>query len=56
MASNEAVLDENAVSKLHYLQFISIGISTPLNDHFQLVQFHLNPSKLSWNSVFEKLP
>jgi len=39
MASNEAV--ENAVSKLYYLQIISIGICTFLNEHFQLVQFHL---------------
>ena len=28
MASNEAVLVENAISKLYYLQFITIGIST----------------------------
>jgi len=34
MASTEAVLVENAVSKLYYLQFISIGISTFLSKHF----------------------
>jgi len=39
MASNEALVD-NAVSKLYYLQFITIGISTFLNEHIQL-QFHL---------------
>jgi len=39
MASNEAVLVEKPVSKLCYLQFITIGISTFLNEHFQLVQF-----------------
>ena len=44
MASNEAVLVKNAVSKLYYLQFISIGISAFLNEHFKLVQFHLKPS------------
>jgi len=43
MASNDAVLVENTVSKLYYLQFITIGISTFLNEHFQLVQFHLKP-------------
>jgi len=42
MASNEAVLVESAVSKLYYLQFITIGIRTFLNEHFQLVQFDLN--------------
>jgi len=41
MASNEAVLVENAVSKQHYLQFITIGISAFLDEH---VQFHLKPS------------
>jgi len=46
MASNEAVPVENAVSKLHHLQFITIGISLFLNEHFQLVQFHLEPSIL----------
>jgi len=35
MASNGAVLV--AVSKLNYLQFITIGTSTFLNEHFQLV-------------------
>jgi len=44
MASNEAVLVENAVSKLYYPQFKNIEISTFLNEHFQLVQFHLKPS------------
>jgi len=44
MAPNEAVLVENAVTKLYYLQFITIGISTYLNEHFHLVQFHLKPS------------
>jgi len=39
MASNETVLVENAVSKLYNLQFLSIGISTFLNEHCQL-QFH----------------
>jgi len=34
MAPNEAVLVENAVSKLHYLQFICMRISTLLNEHF----------------------
>jgi len=38
MASNEALLDENAVSKLYLLQLISIEISAFLNEHFQLVQ------------------
>ena len=42
MASNKAVLVENAVSKLY---FIILGISTFLNEHFQLVQFHLKLSK-----------
>jgi len=37
MSSNETVRVENDVSKLYYLQFISIGISTFLNEHFQLV-------------------
>jgi len=44
MASNEAVLVEIAVSKLYYLQLITIGIRTFLNEHFKLVQFHLKPS------------
>jgi len=44
MAPNEAVLVENAVSKLYYLQYITIGIDTFLNEHIQLVQFHLEPS------------
>ena len=35
---------ENAVPKLFNLQFISIGISTFLNQHFQLVQFNLKSS------------
>jgi len=39
MASNEAVLVGNAVSKLYYLQCISIGICTSLCEHFQLVQY-----------------
>jgi len=39
MASNKTILAENAVSKLCYLQFISIGIRTFLNEHFQLVSF-----------------
>ena len=46
MASNETVLVENAVSKQYYLQLISIGISTFLNERFQLEQFHLKPSGL----------
>jgi len=33
----ETLLVENAVSKLYYLQFISIGTSTFLNDFFRLV-------------------
>ena len=41
MASNKAVLVENTVSKLHYLQFITMGISTSLDEHFQQVQLHL---------------
>ena len=44
MASNEAVLVENSVSKLYYLQFITIKISTFIDEHLQLVQFHLKPS------------
>jgi len=44
MTSNEAVLVENAVPKLNYLQLISIGIKTFLNEHIQPVQFHLKPS------------
>ena len=44
-ASNEDVLVENAVSKLCYLQFITIGISTFLREYFQLVEYHLKPSK-----------
>jgi len=44
MDSHETVLVENAVSKLYLLQCISIGISTFLNEHFQLEQFHLKPS------------
>jgi len=43
MASNEAVLVENAVSKLYYLPFITIGFSTFLKVH-SLVHFHLKPS------------
>jgi len=35
MASNEAVIVENAVAKLYCLQYITIGIST-LNEHFHL--------------------
>ena len=35
MASNEAVLVKNAVSKLYLLQFITIGISTFSNERFQ---------------------
>jgi len=37
IASNKAVLFENAASKLYYLQFITTGISTLFNEHFQLV-------------------
>jgi len=44
MASNETVLVEYAISKLYYVQCISIGTSTFWNEHFQLVQFHLQPS------------
>jgi len=44
MASNEGVLVENAVSKLDYLQFTTIGISTFLDEYFKLMQFHLKPS------------
>jgi len=40
MASNETVLVKNGFSELYYLQFISRGISTFLNEHFQLVQFY----------------
>jgi len=46
VASNKAVLGENAVSKLYYLQFITIAISTFSYDHFLPVQFHLKSSKL----------
>jgi len=46
MALNEAVLVKNTVSKLYYLQFITIGISTFLNKHFQLDQFYLKPSNV----------
>jgi len=52
MASNEAVLLENAVSKLYYSQVISIGVCTFLNEHFQLVQFHLKPSIFFKDSSF----
>jgi len=41
MAPNETVLVENAVLKLYYLQFIILGNSTFLNEHFQLVQFFI---------------
>jgi len=41
MASNRPVLVESAVSKLYYLHFVSIGIGTFLNEHFQLVQFYI---------------
>jgi len=34
MASNEAVLVENAVSKLHHLQFMATGICTLLSKDF----------------------
>ena len=44
MASNEAVLVENAVSKLYYLQLTTTVFRRFLNEHFQLVQFHLKPS------------
>jgi len=54
MASNETVLVENAVSKLHYLHFVNIGISTFLNEHFQLVQFHFKLSS-SRNSNFNAI-
>jgi len=47
MASNEAVLVENAVSKLHYLQFITTGIIIFLSEHFQQVQFHWKPNAKS---------
>jgi len=51
MASNEAVLVENAFSKVYYLHFIAIGISTFLNEHFQPVQFYLKPSTYDNNFV-----
>jgi len=51
IASNEVVV-ENTVSKLYYLQFITIGISTVLNEHFQLVQFHLKPSN-RWTTPYK---
>jgi len=59
MVSNEAVIVENAVSNLYSLQFITIGISTFFNEHFQLVQFHLKPSERlivgnSKNAFFER--
>jgi len=44
MASNQAALVENAILKLYYSQYITIGISTFMNEHFQLVQFHLKLS------------
>ena len=37
MASNKAVLVENSILKLYYLQFRNIGISTFLKENFQLV-------------------
>jgi len=37
MVSNETVLVKNAVSKLYFLQFISIGIGAFLYEHFRLV-------------------
>jgi len=39
-----AVPVEKAVSKLYHSQVLSIGISTFLDEHFQLVQFYLKPS------------
>jgi len=45
MASNETVLVVNSVSKLYYLQYVSMGISKLLNKHFQLVQFYFKPSE-----------
>jgi len=51
MASNEAVLVEKAVSKLYYLLYMNTGISTILNEQFQLVQFHLNPSNFMKKTV-----
>jgi len=47
MASNSPLLVENAVSKLYFFQFITIVISTFLNKHFHLVQFHLKPMSCS---------
>jgi len=46
MASNEGVLVDNAVSKVYNPKFISTGIRTFLNEHFQLVQFHLKPYRI----------
>jgi len=46
MASNKAALAKNAVSKLYYLQLITIRISTFFDEHFQLVKFYLKPSIL----------
>jgi len=44
MASYEAALLENAVPKLYYLKFITMGISTILDEHVQQVKFYLKPS------------
>jgi len=55
MAWNEAVLVENAVSKLYNLQFTSIGISKFLNEHFQLGQFHLKPSTFYLEDLFSSV-
>jgi len=53
MASNETLLVENAVSKLYYLQIISIEKSTFLNEHFHVLQFHLKPSGSPRLAIFE---
>jgi len=39
--------NENAILKLYHLQFITIGISTLLNEHFQQVKFHFKPPNFS---------
>ena len=59
MASYEAALLENAVPKLYYLKFITMGISTILDEHVQQVKFYLKPSiytralvlRLTWAKV-----
>jgi len=44
-ALTEFTVVENAFSKLCYLRYITIGISTLSNEHFQLAQLHLKASE-----------